>query len=281
VEVDAVPLVTLLTDFGLTDSYVGELKAALLGGEAGLRWVDLSHNVSPGDVREAAWLLLHAWDLFPAGTVHLAVVDPGVGGRRRPLAARAGGHFFVGPDNGLLAPALQAAGSELEIREISYRELERPRRGTTFDGRDVFAPVAAKVAAGVPLHQVGPEAGGLTQLEPFAPAPREGGWEVEVVRVDRFGNLVTVASEAFLRREFGQRWRDVSVRVGTHEVRGVRIAYEEVPAGDLLLTIGSAETLEVSCNRGCALDVTGCVSGDKVTLRAPAEDGGAQAEGGR
>ena len=275
------PLVTLLTDFGLTDSYVGELKAALLRGEADLRWVDLSHNVSPGGVREAAWLLLHAWDFFPAGTVHLAVVDPGVGGTRRPLAARAGGHFFVGPDNGLLAPALHAAGCEPEIREISYRELEWPRRGTTFDGRDVFAPVAAKLAAGVPLHQVGPDAAGLTQLEPFAPTPCDGGWEVEVVRADRFGNLVTVASEAFLRREFGEKWRDVLVRVGAHEVRGVRIAYEEVPAGELLLTIGSAGTLEVSCNRGCALDMTGCVSGNKVTLRALAEGEAAQAGGDR
>ncbi len=275
------PLVTLLTDFGLADSYVGELKGVLLRTGPDLRWVDLSHHVSPGNVREGAWLLLHAWDLFPAGTVHLTVVDPGVGGARRPLAARGGGHFFVGPDNGLLAPALQAAAAEREIREISYRELERPRRGTTFDGRDVFAPVAAKLALGAPLHEIGPEASSLMPLASFGPTPREGAWEAEVVRADRFGNLVTVAGEDFLRRELGKRWRDVSVRVGEREIRGVRIAYEEVPPGDLLLTIGSAGTLEISCRGGSAREVTGCAPGERVTLRALPEGSGSEAGGGR
>jgi S-adenosylmethionine hydrolase len=273
-------LVTLLTDFGSGDSCVGELKGVLLHAAADLRWVDLSHHVSPGNVREGAWLLLHAWDLFPAGTVHLAVVDPGVGGARRALAARGGSHYFVGPDNGLLAPALQAAGGEREIREISYRELDRPRRGTTFDGRDVFAPVAAKLALGAPLHEVGPEATNLTPLAPFSPTPREDGWEVEVVRADRFGNLVTVASEDFLRRELGERWRDVSVRVGERETHGVRIAYEDVPPGDLLLTIGSAGTLEISCRGSSALEVTGWAPGERVALRALPEESGSRAGGG-
>jgi S-adenosylmethionine hydrolase len=266
------PLLTLVTDFGLRDPYVGEMKGVLLQVAPDLSLVDLTHGVAPGNVREGAWILRKSWELFPPGTCHLAVVDPGVGGERLPIAAFAGGHYFVGPDNGLLTPALESAGGDWEIREITLREIDRPRRGTTFDGRDVFAPTAARIATGMPLREVGPERRGLAEVASFAPASVGRDWELEVVRVDRFGNLITNGEETFLRETFGEDWRGVSVEIGDRTIEGIRVAYEECDAGEPLLSIGSCGTLEVSVNRGSARDRFDLRPGSRVLLRGPNED---------
>lgn len=262
-------LVTLLTDFGLADPYVGEMKGVLQRLAPGLTVIDLTHGIAPGAVREAAWVLRNAWSEFPSGTLHLAIVDPGVGGERRALAAEAGGHLFVGPDNGLLVPAIEKAGVS-EIREITIRETEHRRRGTTFDGRDVFAPVAARLAAGLSPGHLGPEVHDPVPLASFAPSPLgDGSWETEVVRIDRFGNAVTAADESFLRATFGEDWRGVGVRLGDVTLRGVRLAYEDAPVGEALLTIGGAGTLEISVNRGSARKRLGIGPGDRVRIEAP------------
>jgi S-adenosylmethionine hydrolase len=266
------PLITLLTDFGLRDPYVGEMKGVILGIAPDVGLVDLTHGVAPGNVREGAWILRSSLGLFPEGTCHLAVVDPGVGGERAAVAVRAGGCCFVGPDNGLLAPAIEACGGDVEIREIALREVDHPRRGTTFDGRDLFAPAAARIATGMPLGEVGPEISGLVPLAPFAPREISGRWELEVVRVDRFGNLVTTACERFLRDTFGEEWREVGVRIGEVSIRGVRLGYEEVEAGEPVLTIGSAATLEISLNRASAGRRFGLAAGSRVFLEAPEGD---------
>jgi S-adenosylmethionine hydrolase len=262
-------LVAILTDFGLSDAYVGEMKGVLAALAPSSRVVDLTHGITPGAVREGAWVLAKSLPFFPPGSVYLAVVDPGVGGQRSGLAAAAGGRLFVGPDNGLLAPALAAAageGERPEVRSLDLREIDRPRRGSTFDGRDVFAPAAARLAAGLPLGEVGPELEGWESLTPFRPVPREDGWDLEIVRVDRFGNLVTVAEEAFLREELGEEWRSARVRVVGREVDGIRLAYEDVEPGQPLLTIGSAGTLELSLNRGSAAHELGLAAGTSVRL---------------
>ena len=264
-------IVTLLTDFGLTDPYVGEMKAVLVRLAPGITVIDLTHGIAPGAVREAAWVLRNAWDQFPAGTCHVAVVDPGVGSERRALVADAGGHLFVGPDNGVLHPAWEMAGLS-EIREISTRETEHRRRGTTFDGRDVFAPLAARLATGLSVSQVGREVHDPVTLPSFAPRPRGTGvWETEVVRVDRFGNLVTAADETFLREALGEEWRALEVKLEGTWLRGVRLGYEEVPRGEALLTIGGAGALEISVNQGSARKRFGLRAGDVVRIEAPSE----------
>jgi len=264
-----VGVITLLTDFGLADSYVGEVKAVLLRASPGATLVDLTHGIAPGSVREGAWVLRRTWSLFPAGTCHLAVVDPGVGGVRRGLAVAAGGHFFVGPDNGLLAPAWEAAGVP-EIRQIDVREVDLTRRGTTFDGRDVFAPVAGRLATGGALVELGPEVDDPVALPSFRPVLRGPGlWELEVAHVDRFGNLVTVAEESFLREAAGEEWREVGVRIGEESIHGIRLAYDDVDPGAPLLTIGGAGTLEVCVNRGSAKRRFGLGAGSRVTLEVP------------
>lgn len=261
-------LITWLTDFGTSDPYVAEMKAAALCVDERVRFVDLSHGVSPGAIRTAAWMLAKAFDLFPIGTCHVAVVDPGVGTDRRGLAASAGGHLFVGPDNGVLAPALAVAG-EAEIREITVRDVDRPRRGTTFDGRDVFAPVAARLVVGGSIHEIGPEVHDVVTLPPFLPSRSADGWEVEIVRADRYGNLVTTAEESFLRHEWGEDWRGVRADAPNLSVEGVRLAYADVPVGQPLLTIGGAGTLEISLREGSAEHRFGLGVGDRVRLRGP------------
>lgn len=263
------PLLSLLTDFGLTDPFVGEMKAVVKSIAPDLGIVDVTHGIRPGDVREAAWVLRRSWSLFPEGTCHVAVVDPGVGTGRRALAAEAGGHRFVGPDNGVLAAALGSIAADREIREIGLREIDHRRRGTTFDGRDLFAPVGARLATGLALAEVGPEVHDPVQLSPFRPGPAGDGWDVEIVRVDRFGNLVTVAEESFLRETFDEDWRDVSVRIGDRSIAGIRSAYEDVAPGEPLLSIGGSGTLEVSVRSGSAAEALGAVPGGRVRLLPP------------
>lgn len=261
-------LVTLLTDFGTQDPFVGEMKGVLHSVVRELTVVDITHGISRGNVREAAWVLRKAAPWFPPGTCHLVVVDPGVGGSRRALAAEAGGHRFVGPDNGVLLAALDAAGGAA-IHEIAVREVDRERRGTTFDGRDRFAPVAGRLAAGEALEQLGPAIDDPVRPGVFAPGPEEGGWSVEVIRVDRFGNLVTVAEERFLRDELGEDWRKARVRVGSTWIEGVQVAYCDVAPGRALLAIGGSGVLEVSVRDGSAAAELGVRAGDRIHLARP------------
>jgi S-adenosylmethionine hydrolase len=162
-----------------------------------------------------------------------------------------------------------------ELRAIDGAGRGARARGTTFDGRDLFAPVAARIAEGMRFEAVGPLAHDPIRLEPFHPIPENGAWRVEIVRADRFGNLVTTARQSFLESTFGTAWRAVRVTAAGREVAGVRNAYAAVPRGDLVLTIGSAGTLEIGCNGGSAREILGIAPGQSVRLRAP-DDAGAR-----
>jgi S-adenosylmethionine hydrolase len=260
-------IITLLTDFGWQDSYAAEMKGRILSAHPAAVLVDVTHEIPAGAIRQGAWMLLRSWSAFPQSTIHVAVVDPGVGSKRRGVAARAHGHFFVGPDNGLLHPVLAAdVGSEL--REISGIHRAPAGRGTTFDGRDLFAPLAAALARGMPFAETGPPAGAPVELEPFRLVQEGSGWVVEIVAIDRYGNVITCAPESFLRATFESAWREIGVRFGNHEIRTVRASYQDVRKGEFLLTIGSAGTLEISVNGGNASQSLGVTTGNSIRIEA-------------
>lgn len=250
-------IVTLTTDFGTRDPYVAAVKGVLLSGCPDARIVDLSHEISPHDVCEAALFLAQAAPWFPPGTVHVAVVDPGVGTGRRPLAARAGGRLFVLPDNGLVALVLRSLPLE-EARVIGVR---RPA-SATFHGRDVFAPAAAALACGRPLSDIGAEAGALAPL-PFAqPELRGGEVRGEVVHVDRFGNLVSNIDAASLA---GADCAGVQIcgRLLGPPLR----AYGAAEPGQLLALWNSAGLLEIAVREGSAAALLAAGRGAAVSAR--------------
>ncbi len=245
-------IVTLLTDFGSLDTYVAEVKAVILRRAPNVRLVDITHEVPPGDVRRAQYLLARAWKQFPSGTVHLAVVDPGVGTGRRAIGARAYDHFFVAPDNGLLSPLLDDA----EVVALRVPEDASP----TFHGRDVFAAAVAEVAVGQPLHTLGSTVTDPCEL-PMPRASRMNGQIVgEVVSVDRFGNLITNIP--------GEWCVGGTVSVGDVAVGPVRRTFRDVPPGALLAYVGSSGTLEVGVRDASATAALGAQSGAAVTFSA-------------
>jgi len=233
-------IVTLTTDFGLRDPYVGIMKGALWAASDKPRIVDLSHDVAPQDVTMGAFMLWSAVQRFPTGTVHVGVVDPGVGTARRLLAVAAHGQYWLVPDNGLVAAVLGTAETH-EVRELDLQHLRIQRTCETFDGREVFAKVAAWLATG----RYGFSAMGARVTDAESADPIFGG-EPRVVHVDHYGNLITNvrADGSFYGRQ---------IRCGDHELT-VHKAFGDVAAGELLAYVGSFGLLEVAKSSGSAAD---------------------------
>ena len=250
-------LVSLLTDFGLQDTYVGQMKAGLLTVAPTASLVDLTHAVPPQDVQAGAFLLAQGVEVFPAGSVHLAVVDPGVGSARRAVAARSGrGDLFVGPDNGLLVPALDRLGGAVavvELREPAFWRQANP--SSTFHGRDIFAPVAGHLANGVPLDRLGPA---VDLLRPFELA-RPRGLEGEVVYVDAYGNLVTNLAATSLPERY--------VVLLDQRVIEPKPYYQAAQRGELLALVGSSGLLEIAARDASAAAALGAGRGALVQVR--------------
>lgn len=245
------PIVTLLTDFGLIDSYVGEMKGVLLSRAPRVELVDLTHDIKPGDVQAGQYLLGRAWRCFPAGTVHLAVVDPGVGTTRRALAAQVADHFFVAPDNGLLS-SLPA--------DARFVALPVPAGASaTFHGRDVFAPVAAALANGAGLSHLGAPVTDVYRSP--LPEPREGrdGIVGEVIYVDRFGTLVSNLPVA--RAGAASR-----IRVAGRDAGVLRRTFADVAPGELVVFMGSGGAIEIAVRDGHAARQLGVGVGAPVAL---------------
>jgi S-adenosylmethionine hydrolase len=259
-------IATLLTDFGTRDPYVGVMKGVMLGINPSLRIVDVTHEVPPQAVKPAAYLLASSYPFFPPGSVHVAVVDPGVGSARKALVARAAGHVFVAPDNGLLSEVIRAV-SNWKAWEIAATALALPAVSSTFHGRDIFAPVAAHVSAGFPLEKIGPPPQALVMIPPLTPTRLPDGLRGEVLWIDRFGNLVTTVRKQDLE-EFapGGAWSSASVTVGSHCVRGVLRTYQD--GSGLMALIGSTGRLEVSVSGGNAAQQLAAELGDPVVVRA-------------
>lgn len=254
------PIITLLTDFGMEDGYVASMKGVILGICPGASLVDVSHEIPPQDVRAGAYVLSTAYSHFPGGTVHLAVVDPGVGSGRRALAVKAAGQYFVGPDNGLFALVLREC-SGWSARSLENSAYWRPEVSTTFHGRDVFAPVAAHLAAGLAMEALGPPAEVL--LPPWNAVSRKGNrFEGEVLHIDRFGNIISNVKKEEMRGVAAAG--ELTVMLGEHRIHRFVDTYAQVEPGRLLLLYGSAGYLEVAMNQGSAAAALGVRSGDRL-----------------
>lgn len=249
-------LITLLTDFGTSDSYVAEVKGVLLALAPGVQLVDIAHDIARGDVRAAAHVLGRAWPRFPEGTVHLAVVDPGVGTARRALAAEAAGHRFVAPDNGLLS-SLPADAHFVSLVEHTWDVPPSP--SPTFHGRDVFAPVAAAMARGQPLLPLGERVTDPVRL-PSTVVRQDGGSATgEVIHVDHFGTLVTNISGDYVKGS-------MTVLLDGSVIGPVHRTFADVAPGELVAFVGSGGTIEIAARDTSAATLTKLGRGATVRI---------------
>ncbi len=261
-----IPVVSLITDFGWRDEYVASMKARMLNLLPGLRFIDISHDVPPQDVRAGAWLLGRAVDSFDRGTVHLAVVDPGVGTDRRSIAVASRGAFFVAPDNGLLDRILDDVEEAVCLDPKRVQSRTQRTLSPTFQGRDLFAPAAARLAAGERLRDLGDP---VTDFVRLNWKNELVGTEIrsEVVWVDHFGNLITPIRAADLDRLS----TPLSVVVGDRRIEGLSQTYGEVENGEVLAYIGSGGTLELARRNGSLERYLGAGRGEKVTVTGATE----------
>lgn len=261
-------IVTLLTDFGTADHFVAAMKGVVLSLAPDATLVDVTHQVPPQDVRAGAFTLLAAHDAFPAGTIHLAVVDPGVGSARRPIVAAAGGHLFVGPDNGLFGH-LYDLHPGARVFHLSRERYFRHPVSTTFHGRDVFAPVAGALASGATPEEVGEEVTDPVRLDPLLPRrAADGGWEGVVLHVDHFGNCITGLTRAELPDDEALA-HGLHLRVAGREIRSFQRFYaqEGTLPGHLFAIWGSAGFLEIVAFRDSAARLLSVGRGAPVVVR--------------
>ncbi len=257
------PVIALLSDFGSRDHYVGTMKGVILGICPDATLVDISHEIPPHDVMEGALQLAAAARYFPAGTIFVAVVDPGVGSRRRGVAVDTGDYRFVGPDNGIFTQVLAELPPKKAV-ELTERRYGRPTVSRTFEGRDRFAPAAAWLAKGTHLPALGRAAADLIRLDIPAPEIAEAAIRGAVLRIDRFGNLVTnVDRKSFERFASG---RQVQVSVGDRSVERLVATYADIPQGEVCALFGSTDHLEVAANSGSAADMLGLARGVPVNI---------------
>jgi S-adenosylmethionine hydrolase len=248
-------IITLLTDFGTTDSYIGEMKGVLLNGAPSVVLVDISHGVPPGDVRSAAYILGRTWHRFPAGTVHLAVVDPGVGTTRAALALSVYDHYFIGPDNGLFTPVLRDA-------EVNAVALPTPSTASpTFHGRDLFAPAAAALASEADLSTLGQPFAGIPERLAYTTPHFEGKTIVgEIVYIDRFGSLITNLTAELVPSYARLEVEDL-------DLGSLKRTFNDVTTGGLLAYIGSGGVIEIAVRNGSAARRLGVGVGGRVRAK--------------
>jgi S-adenosylmethionine hydrolase len=269
-------IVTLTTDFGHRDSYVGQMKGAALAVASSLELVDLCHAVPPHDVSAGAYLLETGYAAFPEGTTHLAVVDPGVGTRRRALVVRTDRYYFVGPDNGLLSRVLEREPAR-SVNVLAQPEYRREETSATFEGRDVFAPAAAWIARGVEPERLGPAAGDIARLPGIGRSMRPGmPTRVPVIWIDHFGNAVVDVRAEVLIEALGHApasTGDLRLATSGGEVREFRRTYADGSGPGPFLLINSAGYLELALDSGPVDRRLNLSLGTEVELTVgPAED---------
>ncbi|MDM7913639.1 MAG: S-adenosyl-l-methionine hydroxide adenosyltransferase family protein [Candidatus Eisenbacteria bacterium] len=256
-------IITIATDFGTRDNYVGTMKGVIYRIHPKATVVDLTHQVQPQDLMEASLVLESSYRYFPEGTVHLVVVDPGVGTRRRPIVIDTPSHLFVGPDNGVFS-RIYAAQSQVEVLEIRNPSLMLPQISDTFHGRDIFAPVAAHLCRGIYPGEVGPVVDDPVRRDPPQPSVWQDQITGEVIHIDSFGNILTnITREVFEMVAAGKRFR---VIVNGKAIDRISRSYEEVERGKALAIFSSLELLEIAVHGGRADRRIGAGKGDPVQV---------------
>jgi hypothetical protein len=255
-------LITLTTDFGNSDHFVGTMKGVILGIAPRACIVDITHEIAPFALNEAAFVIAQAWHWFPKGTIHVVIVDPGVGSARRPILIEAKGHRFIGPDNGVFSMIYDAAPHK--AREITNAKLALQHISRTFHGRDVFAPAAAHLAAGIPPARFGKLVHDLVRSSELTPVEkRRHCWTGTILKVDRFGNLIT---NLHIDAVPGVRTHPFEMRIGADCIRRLAMTYSETGMGELCVIVGSSSYLEISANQANAAQTLGCGVGAPVEL---------------
>ncbi len=256
------PLITFTTDFGSSDHFVAAMKAIVLGIAPKVRIVDITHEVTPFEVVEGAYTLAQAYSYFPKKTIHVVVVDPGVGSARRPILAEMAGQFFVAPDNGVLSMVFSR--EKPKVRHITNQKFMLHPVSRTFHGRDIFSPVAAHLAMGVPPAKFGKLIEDHLRLSLEKPN-RTGKrtWTGTVLKVDRFGNLITNLHID----EFPQiTARPFDLNVGLEKINRLALTFTECNPGEAFAIVGSSGYIEVATNQGSAAKALGCGAGSPVEL---------------
>lgn len=252
------PVVTLLTDFGTTDYFVAAVKGVILTINPSATIVDITHEIPPQDIESGAFTLLTCYRDFPAGTIHVSVVDPGVGSTRRAIVVSAGSQYFVGPDNGLFSYILDIERSHKTFAITEEKYFRQPA-STTFHGRDVFAPVAAALSNGVKANKFGPRIKDEVRLRSLSPVKRNAKLEGRIIHIDRFGNCVTNFARTDLREE-----KRLLVKRRVVETFRKFYADEDGPKNEVFAIWGSAGFLELSVNGGSAARVLKVKRGDPI-----------------
>jgi S-adenosylmethionine hydrolase len=256
-------LITLTTDFGTADHFAGAMKGVILGIAPRARIVDITHEIEPYAVNQAAFVIAQAWRYFPKRTVHVVVIDPGVGSARRPILAEAAGQFFIAPDNGVLSMIYDAAPHK--VRTISNPAVMNKIVSRTFHGRDVFAPAAAHLAQGVAPAKFGKLIQDYIRsstLKPQLIAPNR--YSGVILKVDRFGNLITNLHID----DFPEvKTRPFELRAGRERIHRLALTYAETAIGDMFAIVGSSGYLEIAANQASAANLLGCGAGAPVELQ--------------
>ncbi|MBV8821129.1 MAG: SAM-dependent chlorinase/fluorinase [Acidobacteriaceae bacterium] len=256
------PLITLTTDFGSVDHFTGTMKGVIYNIAPRVRIVDISHEIQPFEVTDAAFVIAQAYSYFPKKTIHVVVIDPGVGSARRPLLAEMAGQHFIAPDNGVLS--MICAREKAKVRHITAERYFLSPLSRTFHGRDIFAPVAAHLAAGVKPAQFGKQVDDYLRLN-LVKASRTGkrNWTGVVLKVDHFGNLITN-----LRIDEFQavRTRPFELNIGLEKLTRLALTFSEGNPGELFVIVGSSGYLEVAANQDSAARRLRCGAGSPVEL---------------
>jgi hypothetical protein len=261
-------LLTLTTDFGLQDYYVSAMKGVILQNAPNARLVDISHQIPAQDIMAGSWVLKNSAMLFPAGTVHLVVVDPGVGTTRKPVALQIDDQLFVGPDNGIFS--LLTEQYDFEAVELTNKKYWRADVSNTFHGRDVFAPVAAHLLNGAELTDLGPSLDDLETYRWAVPIADDDGIEGWVIHIDAFGNLITNISESLIDDMIANN--SIKLYVGNTILDNITDTFGSVSDGEPVAYIGSAGMLEIAVNKGDAQKMLGIKKGAQISLVLQKED---------
>ncbi len=258
-------IITLITDFGLQDGYVGVMKGVMANINLSASVIDISNTIAAQDIFQAACVLNHSYSYFPKGTIHVVVVDPGVGSERKILCLKTEDYLFLAPDNGVLSFVIAKEESS-SIREVTNGKFFLPKLSNTFHGRDIFAPVAAHLSKGVSHKELGERVDKINEISlPKPILSPDGKLTAEIVYVDSFGNLVTnINKEVIDRMKVGTE--RVSITMGRRRINGICSSYTDVGDNEALAIFGSSGYLEISVNMGSAGDVLKLEKGDKLVL---------------